>query len=85
MEAGRKKRKRLDQDRRSQSSLNSRKKPGRVKMIQLKYPILQNPAHIVHPKRCVLRLNIRVFPPEHVLFPACPCPLTGIAVAVRSK
>lgn len=68
-----------------QSSLNSRGNPGRMKMMQLKCLVLQNTAYMVHPQRCIFRLNVRFSTPQHVLFPACPCPLTVIAVAVRSK
>lgn len=91
VEAGRKRRvslrERLDQAQGGvkQSSLNSRRKPGRVKVMQLKFLAQQTPAHMVHPQRCVSRLNIRFSSPWHMLFPAWPCPLTGIAVAVRSK
>lgn len=63
VEVGRKRRvslrKRLRDRKESNRALNSGGKPERMKMLQLKCLVLQNPAHMVHPQRCIFRLNIR--------------------------
>lgn len=66
VEAGRKRRvplrKRLDQRQEvvKQSSLNSKRKRGRVKMMQLICLVLQSPAHMVHPQKMCFQAKYQI-------------------------
>lgn len=45
----------------SQSSLNSKRKRGRVKIMRLKCLVLQNPAHMVHPQKMCFQAKYQIF------------------------
>lgn len=79
-EAGRKKRVSLrnrlghGQEGVKQSSLNSKRKPGRVNLMQFECLVLQNPARMVHPQKMCFQAKHQIFLPTAHAFPCLSLP-----------